>query len=173
MALSQTTSRDSSKSWVIPLSFTVALLLTVAPYPQWMDFAIPHWVSLVLFYWCLALPERVGVGVGWTLGLIMDLMLHTLFGMHAISMAFVAMVGITMHKRIRLYHLWQQCLVLLLLGVVEIGFVGWVSKLAHGTELKLIYWQAALTTALVWPVVYIILRVLRQRSGIRGGGGLQ
>ncbi len=155
-----------SRWWAIPGSFAVAFLLTVLPYPDWMRFAVPHWVSLVLFYWCLAVPERVGVGSGWIVGLLLDLLLHTLFGVHAIAMAFVAMVGVSFHRRLRLYHLWQQCVVVFGVCAIEITFVGWIFHLTNAAELRLVYWQAAFTTALVWPVVYTLLRFLRQRSGI-------
>ena len=157
---------DSGRWQVIPLSLLAAMLLTVMPYPTWMQFAIPHWVSLVLFYWCLALPERVGVGVGWVCGLVMDLLLHTLFGVNAIALAFVALVAVSGHRRLRMYHLWQQCLVIFVVCVIEIAFIGWIFKFTNNIELRLIYWQAALTSALTWPVIYTLLRLLRQRSGI-------
>jgi len=156
----------SNNWWVIPGSFAVALLLTVIPYPDWMRFAVPQWVTLVLFYWCLAIPDRIGVGSGWIVGLLMDLLLHTLFGVHAVTKAFVAVVGVTVHRRMRMYHLWQQCIVLFLIASLEIGFVGWIFHLTNDVSLRLIYWQSALTTALVWPVVYTILRYARQRSGM-------
>lgn len=155
-----------SRWWVIPATLAVAMLLTMVPYPDWMRFAVPHWVSLVLFYWCLAVPDRIGVGTGWLVGLVMDLLLHTLFGVYAMTQAFVALVAITFHRRVRMYPLWQQCIVLLLVCVVEITFVAWVFQLTNDVGLRLIYWQAALTTALVWPVVYTVLRFVRQRSGI-------
>lgn len=157
---------DRGRWWIVPGSIAVALLLTVIPYPEWMRFAVPHWVTLVLFYWSIALPERVGVGSGWITGLILDLLQHTLFGMNAVSKAFVTMVGGVGHRRLRMYHVWQQCIVILLIATVEIAFVSWVFHLTNRVEIRLIYWQAALTTALVWPVVYALLRFLRQRSGI-------
>ena len=157
---------QGSRWWAIPGSFALAMLLTILPYPEWMRFAVPHWVSLVLFYWCLAVPERVGVGSGWLAGLVLDLLLHTLFGVHALALAFVATVGVVFHRRIRMYHLWQQCVIVFGVCVVEIGFVAWVFNLTSNTGFRLVYWQAALTTALVWPVVYTLLRFFRQRSGM-------
>ena len=155
-----------SKWWVIPLSLFVAMLLTVLPYPGWMQFAVPHWVTLVLFYWCLAVPDKVGVGTGWVTGLLLDLLLHTLFGAYAITKAFVAMAGITSHQRMRMYHLWQQCVIVFIICSIEIVFIGWVFQLTNDISLRVIYWQSALTTALIWPLVYTVLRYLRQRSGI-------
>ena len=50
--------------------------------------------------------------------------------------------------------------------VVEIMLVGWIFHLTNDIELHLVYWQSALTTALIWPLVYTLLRYLRQWSGI-------
>lgn len=152
--------------WIIPGSLGVAMLLSVIPYPEWMRFAEPHWVSLVLFYWCLAVPERVGVGTGWTVGLLLDLMQHTLFGVYALVLAFVAMVGVTFHRQVRMYPLWRQCVVIFVLSALEVLFLAWVFRLTNEIDLRLVYWQAALTTALVWPVVYTLLRFFRRRSGM-------
>ena len=155
-----------AKWWVIPLSFVVAIILVTVPYPDWMRFAVPHWVTLVLLYWCIAVPDRIGVGTGWCVGLLLDLVLHTLFGVNAITKAFVAMVGVTVHRRLRMYPLWQQCTVVFAIVALEILIVGWVFHLTNDVSLRLVYWQAALTTALVWPMVYTILRFVRQRSGM-------
>lgn len=152
--------------WIVPLSLAVALFLTIIPYPDWMRYAVPHWVTLVLFYWSIALPKRVGVGTGWLTGLILDLMLHTLFGVHAVTKAFVTMVGVSSHRRLQMYHLWQQCIVVLLITCLEIAFLSWVFHITRQVEIRATYWQAALTTALVWPIVYTLLRYIRQRSGI-------
>lgn len=152
--------------WVVPGSLAIAILLTVLPYPDWMRFAVPNWVTLVLFYWCIATPKKVGVGTGWITGILVDLLLHTLFGLHAVTKAFVAMIAVTAHRRLRMYHLWQQCIIVFIISAVEISFVNWVFHLTNDVAMRLIFWQSALTSALVWPVVYTILRYARQQSGI-------
>lgn len=157
---------DKPRWWIVPASFAAAMLLSVIPYPNWMQFAVPNWVTLVLFYWCIAVPERVNVGTGWIVGIFVDLLLHTLFGLHAIAKAFIALIGVITHRRMRMYHLWQQCIFVFLLCTVEITFVSWVFHLTNDIAIRLIFWQSALTSALVWPVVYTVLRYTRQQSRI-------
>ena len=158
--------RRRGRGWIIPASFLLALLFNVIPGPEWMKFARPDWVTLVLFYWCMAMPQRVGVGYGWAMGLLLDLLRYTLFGQHALGKALIALIVVGAHRRLRLYYIWQQCAVLLAVASIDIGIVVWVHHLTSGAEVRLIYWQAALTTALLWPIVYVVLRKLRRQSGM-------
>ncbi|MDD9856798.1 MAG: rod shape-determining protein MreD [Gammaproteobacteria bacterium] len=151
---------------VIPATLLLSLFLNVVPYPGWVEFARPDWVTLVLFYWCLATPQWIGVGGGWLMGLLLDLMQYTLFGQHALGKALVAASA---HPRLRLCPLWQQCAVVLVISSLDTAIVMWVYHLAHGVEIRLQYWQTAVTTALLWPVAYVLMRRLRQRSGIVRG----
>ena len=49
---------------IILATFLAALVLTMLPWPHWTEQFRPDWVGLVLIYWCIALPQRVGVGTG-------------------------------------------------------------------------------------------------------------
>ena len=151
---------------IIPATLLLALFLNVIPYPDWVAHARPDWVTLALFYWCLATPQWVGVGTGWTMGLLLDLVHFTLFGQHAIGKALIAASA---HPRLRLCHLWQQCVVVLVISALDIAGVMWVYHLTNGVEIHAYYWQSAVTTALLWPVAYAVLRALRRRSGIVRG----
>ena len=151
---------------IVPVTLLLALFLNLVPAPEWMKFARPDWVTLALFYWCMAIPQRVGVGVGWAMGMLLDLLHYTLFGQHAIGKVLIALIAVGTHRRLRAYHMWQQCMLILVISSIDIGIVVWIHYLTNGLEFRLIYWQAALTTALLWPVVYAILRKMRHRSGL-------
>ncbi|MEM7196075.1 MAG: rod shape-determining protein MreD [Pseudomonadota bacterium] len=163
-------SRNRSGVWIIVSTFLVAFLLTVIPYPHWMQDAVPNWVTLVLFYWCLALPGRVGVGWGWLTGFVVDLIEHTLFGHHAIAKSLVAAVALAAHRRLRMYHLWQQCVVIFVVSVVELMLVYWIYNVVGGATFRFSILQSALATTLLWPFVYTLLRFIRQRNHITDRG---
>ncbi len=75
---------------VIILTLLMALILTILPLPDWAQMLRPQWYTLVLIYWVLALPLRVGVGIGWLVGIQVDVMTGTLLGQHALSLALIA-----------------------------------------------------------------------------------
>ena len=50
--------------WVILLTFFAAYVLAVLPLPLWLLWARPEWVALLLIYWTIALPQRVGMVTG-------------------------------------------------------------------------------------------------------------
>lgn len=153
--------------WVILMSFLIALILTILPLPVWGEFARPEWVALVLVYWCMALPERVGVIAGWLAGLLQDALTGTLLGAHALAFALVAFLALKLHRRIRVLPPWQQAmLVLILLLVVRLVLL-WIHGLTGGAETDLRYWLPALTGTLIWPVVFLLLRETRRRYRVQ------
>ncbi|MCP5459802.1 MAG: rod shape-determining protein MreD, partial [Gammaproteobacteria bacterium] len=99
--------------WVILFSFIVALLLTIIPLPLWVDRIRPDWMCLVLIYWCMALPHRVGVGAGWLMGLLLDAAQGTLLGQHALALAVVGFLTLKTYRRVRVLPLWQQSFTIL------------------------------------------------------------
>jgi len=149
--------------WLVLLSFAIALALSTLPLPAWIAPYRPEWVPLVLVYWNLALPQRVGVGYGWLLGLLLDVTKGTLLGMHALALAVVAYVAVRLHRRIRVYPLWQQSFTILALVAFVQFFVLWIKGIIGQGPTSWQYWLPTLTSALIWPWLFVILRDLRRR----------
>ncbi len=101
-------------------------MLTILPLPDWAQMLRPQWYTLVLIYWILALPQRVGVGVGWLTGILVDVITGTLLGQHALALALVAYIAHESHLRVRLFPLWQQSLSVLMLLMIEKVLSFWV-----------------------------------------------
>lgn len=152
---------------VILSSFIVALLLTMVPLPEWARYLRPDWVGLVLVYWCLALPERIGVGTGWTVGLLVDLLTGTLLGQHAMSLAIIAWLVQKLHRRIRLFPVWQQALTVLVLLILHQLLSLWISQMIGRPGVPWYYWAPSITGMLFWPLVFSILRNMRRSFGVR------
>ena len=148
---------------VIVLTFMVAMMLTIMPLPENLRVLRPDWTLLVLVYWTLALPLRIGVGIGWSVGIFQDVLTGSLLGQHALSYAVVAYLTLKLHQRIRLYPLWQQALSILVLLTLGQLLILWVNGIIGRPIQSWLYWSPSVFGAAVWPVVYVILRGLRRQ----------
>jgi len=146
----------------IVASFAVALLLAFLP---WGDLRlVPDFVAVVLVFWCVHQPRRVGLGVGWAIGLIADAGNGVLLGQHALSYALLAFFAITLSRRILWFGPWYQALhvaALLVFGQVVVVLV----RLAAGAALP--GWPVfvgPLAGAALWPFVSWLLLLPQRRA---------
>jgi len=155
---------DNSYSWfIIPLSFLVAIILTLLPMPDWTVWLRPAWVLMLIIYWIMSAPHRINVGTAWGLGIVLDVLNGTLLGEHALGFGIVAYIVARMHTQLLMYPLLQQgltvfALVLLYLFIIFViqGFIGQPPS-------DWLYWSPALTSMLLWPWVVSIIRDSRRR----------
>jgi rod shape-determining protein MreD len=154
----------SQGAWVIITSFVVALMLTALPLPDWAISWRPAWVVLVLCYWCLALPQRIGVVMAWVIGLLLDVLHGSLLGQHAFGLATVAYVVVIYHQQIRVHPLFRQALVIgsivLLYSSLMLAIYNLLGSMRYGYD----YLLSAITSALLWPWIFIVLRDLRRKT---------
>ena len=156
----------SRNLWVIWLSFALALLLSVAPMPAFMETGRPLWLALFLTAWTLALPHRVGMTTAWVLGLAADVLYGTLLGQNALILTFITFLALSLHQRLRMFPMWQQSLVLLVVfGLAQLVQL-WLNALTGNRPPTLLFILPALVSALLWPWVYTALRIIRQRLGV-------
>ena len=152
----------SRGGWVITISLIVAMLLSILPLPPTLHAFMPEWLLLVLIYWSMALPHRIGVGIAWCLGLLLDVLRDTLLGQYALVMALVIFLTINMHQRIRVVPLWQQAITVFLLCLIYMLTVFWIKGMQG---LAPDFWMALispLVSALIWPAVFVFMRNLRR-----------
>ena len=145
----------------IVASFALALVLDFLPWPD-MRLA-PEFVALVLTFWCVRQPRLVGLGVGWTLGLLVDAGNGVLLGQHALAYSLLAFLAISFSRRILWFGLLQQALHVAALLVFTQGVTVLV-RLAAGAELP--GWSVLVGPvigAALWPVVSYVLLIPQRR----------
>lgn len=147
---------------VILLTFLGAYLLAVLPMPQWLLWARPEWVALTLVYWVIALPHRVGIASALLLGVGLDLLEGALLGQNAFALVVVATLSQVLYQRLRLYSLWQQSAVIFVLVGINQLICQWVQNLQGVGAQSLLFLLPAVSSALLWPVVLLVLRSLRR-----------
>jgi len=151
---------------IILATFLVALVLTILPWPVWTEQFRPDWVGLVLIYWCMALPGRVGVGTGWSAGLILDVLYGSTLGENALAKSLIAFLTTRFHLQLRMYPRWQQAAVVLLLVAANNLLVLWIKHLAGQAPATWSYLTPSIVSMLIWPWLFVILRDIRRHGNV-------
>jgi rod shape-determining protein MreD len=119
-------------------------------------------VALVLVYWVVALPQRVGILSAFAVGLVVDIVEGAVLGQNALALSVVAFLALVLYQRVRLFNLWQQAgVVFMLLGINQL-LVQWVQNVTSQGAQSLFFLMPALVGSLLWPGVFILLRHLRR-----------
>ena len=148
--------------WVIPATFLVSYVLISFPVgPQWRGY-VPDWVTLVLIYWCMAAPKRVGVGAAWLVGLGLDFLTFGLVGSHALTKTVIAFLVGRVALRLRVYPVWQQTAFILILLVIETAILVTIEYLLGGHWGGMFSWKALAVGLAVWPLLVLVLRHCRR-----------
>lgn len=153
--------------WVIALSFAIAFILSIVPLPVWLQWLRPEWAALVLIYWVIALPRRVGTSVAFCVGIILDVLEGATLGQNALALVVVAYFASLVYQRLRMFVLWQQAMmVFILIGINQL-VCQWVHSLSPLGERSLAFLLPAVASALFWPWVFIGLRHYRRQFQVQ------
>jgi len=158
---------QASSRWFIATTIFLSMLLVVMPLPQqWLWFR-PAFPALLVIFWVSRMPQSLGVGFAWLVGILEDLVTGASLGTHALALSVLAYFSLLTYQRTRVFNPAQQLLwVFVLVGINQV--VGnWVHGLEGKTVPGLTFLWPALTTALLWPCVTPPLRGLCHRLHIR------
>ena len=153
---------------VIIVTLLLAALLEVIPLPASIDWVRPEWMLLVLVYWVLSLPPRIGVLWGFFVGLYHDVLVGTTLGQWGLATALGAFVMLAAYKRMRVFTALQQCAVVFLL----VGTVSLLAFLVQESVGRTLYppytiLYSSVTSALLWRPVCAALRWVQLRFLVR------
>lgn len=148
---------------ILLATFGIAIIMNILPGPTWAEPFIPDWVALTLIYWCMALPHRVSVGTGWTLGFILDVLYGSLLGQHALAKSVIAFVTVRLHPQLRMFPRWQQAVSVLVLVAINQLIVVWIRGAVGQGPGTVWYWTPSIVAMIVWPWLFVVLRDVRRR----------
>ena len=143
-------------------SLFAALLLDMLPLGRvpWM----PDFLALVLVFWNVHQPLRVGIGVAFMFGLGMDVHQSAMLGQHAVSYTILSFLAGMIHRRLLWFTAPSQALQVLPVFVsayaVEVG----VRMMAGGTFPGWSLVVAPIAESLLWPVVSVLLLAPQRRA---------
>lgn len=148
------------------MTFLVGFCLTL-----WMiDIArvaqLIDWLALILLYWVVALPARVGFSYAVGAGLILDLLNDAPLGHNAMVFCVIVVCAQLTYLRLRkLDMVSQMAVVFLVIGVAH--FVEtWLNLAAGYPSNSVSPITTGLLSALMWPAVLSVLRRFRRYHGM-------
>ncbi len=145
------------------VSFAAALLLQLMPLPLALLPFKPYWVALVLVFWALEAPERIGLGIAFALGLFTDVLSGELLGEQAMRLCILSFIVLRFRPRLRFFPMWQQSLALFGLLLNDRIVMLMVRAFAGQALPPMSFWLAPLSGMLIWPWLFLLLMDLRAR----------
>jgi rod shape-determining protein MreD len=152
--------------WFIGLTLVLALILNMTANMAGMGRSAwaPDLLAVTLAFWSVHQPLRVGVGVAFAFGLVMDVHQGALLGQHAMAYTLLGFLAVLMHRRLLWFSVREQALQLLpvfaTMHVLQLvgrllagdGWPGWPLLFAPALD------------ALLWPVAHVLLLAPQRRA---------
>ena len=145
--------------WGSLLLAAVVNMLPLGRVP-WM----PDVLALVVVFWSVHQPLRVGIGAAFVFGLAMDVHQAALLGQHALAYTALSFFAITIHRRLLWFSVPSQAVQVLPLFFAAHAIELAVRMLAGGIFPGFTILLAPLIEAMLWPVVSVILLAPQRRA---------
>jgi|TARA_B100000745_G_scaffold7714_2_gene6381 rod shape-determining protein MreD len=157
------TIQPATGRWFISFSLIWLFVLAMIPIPDNLALFRPGFIALGVIYWCIALPYRFGIFQALLCGLFIDVQLNYPLGCHGLAMSILAYTCLLINHQFRMFALWQQAGVVFLLLLPYHLILLWLLQLTKGVDIGWDYFIPAVTSAAIWPLIFMILRDGRRR----------
>lgn len=154
----------ASRPQPIIISIIAALMLAIAPVPDWAEAFRPDWVALTLIYWAMNLPGTYSVGGAWIIGMVLDVAQGTLLGQHALALSLIIYVTVKFHLQMRQFPTLQMSATVFALLVLYQFILFWINGVAGFNAPAVNYWGPVIAGALIWPLVTMLFAGPRYRA---------
>jgi rod shape-determining protein MreD len=143
-------------------SLLAALLVNMLPLGRqpWM----PDLLALVLVFWSVHQPQRVGIATAFVFGLAMDVHQTALLGQHALGYTILSYFAITIHRRLLWFSVPSQALQVLPLFAATHAIELAIRMFAGGVFPGLSLVLAPMIESMLWPVISIALLAPQRRA---------
>ena len=150
--------------FVVHLSLVIALVLMILPLPDFVQLYRPNFVALVLLYWSMALPRRVGLWFAFFTGIIVDTAQGTLLGQHTLALVTIVYINLNFYQRIRVLRLGQQAIYVFLLLLLNRLMIAWIEGMLGRVTPLPAFFAGPFVGMLFWPWMFVVLRDLRRKA---------
>lgn len=139
--------------WFVVVTIFFALILSISPLDAAITWARPDYLLLILVYWLLMLPERVGVIICWCCGILLDILQGAVLGQNAFALAVIAYIIQVSYQRLRMFSIGKQAAFVFLLELFHILVDQWAQNINGVAQTHWLVFLPAFTTGLLWLFV--------------------
>lgn len=147
------------KPGFITFSLVTGFLLNLLPMGGFLHWILPDFVAMILLYWCIHQPLKIGIGAAWIFGILMDVADATLFGEHALAYSMMAFIALAFRRRVtmlKLDHQFTHITLIVLVMQIIVVLIGLVSR---DIFIGWAYFLGSLTAGLLWPALTYLLKL--------------
>lgn len=153
--------QSSTGGWFIYLTIFVGIYLQTLPMPDVLLMFKPKWVALILAYWCLMQPYRIGLMHGFFIGLLIDLIEGTSLGQNAIYLTLICYFVYKFYQRLRMYSVLKQTLSLFAIFLFAQIIFSLLQTIANNQDFSIILFLPVFISTLIWPWLYILMQYFK------------
>jgi rod shape-determining protein MreD len=143
-------------------SLLAALLLCMLPVGRiaWM----PDLVALVLMFWSIHQPHRIGMSSAFFMGLLVDVHQSAMLGQHALAYTLLSFMALIVHRRLVWYSVFSQALQILPMFAIAHALELLVRTMAGGVFPGYAITLAPIIEAALWPIASAVLLAPQRRA---------
>jgi len=145
--------------WFSLIVAMTAMMLPVGRVP-WL----PDLLAVVLVFWSVHQPLRIGVIAAFMFGLALDVHQASLLGQHALAYTTLSYFAITIHRRLLWFTVPSQAIQVLPLFLAAHAIELAIRLLAGGAFPGATVLLAPVLEAALWPVVSVLLLMPQRRA---------
>ena len=128
---------------------------------------LPDVLAVVLVFWTIQQPLRVGIATAFFLGLALDVHESALLGQNALAYVCMSFMATAIHRRVLWFPLREQTLQILPVFVCT-GLLEWLTRLiAHESWPHWPQLLAPLLQTVLWPLIGALLLAPQRRPHAR------
>ena len=143
-------------------TLAITLLLNLQPWGK--TIGVPDFVALALIFWGIHQPRRVGIGIAFGMGLLMDVNNATFLGETALAYTLLSYLAITIHRRVLWFSMtiqaWHVLFLLLLTQLVQMA----IQYIVNHRLPDWSFFLGSFVAAGLWPVVTWLFLAPQRRA---------
>jgi rod shape-determining protein MreD len=146
-------------------SFVLAMLVNLLPWQATAVNFAPDFVALLIIYWALNQPRRIGVACAFFLGIAMDVADGNVLGQHALAYSVIAYLALARQRQLAIFPFWQQALVAFALLILSQTMMIFIRSIMGEPFVGWGYFAGSLFAAILWPP-FSNLMLMYQRKDV-------